>query len=140
MNPAVEQACQAGFELTDIENKVSEVADKFRQAQLRSDSRNLVAQKVVLDKRYDRERLLCESDDLLILYDCKRKAMLDWFIRKDTRRKMTQLEEDAQNCLKVWSPVTNEKYQPACAMLSRNTAILAAAVRPVLGLCSAISE
>lgn len=139
LHPALELACQAGFELADIERKLSEVADISRRMHLHSESRNLLAQKVVLDRRYDRERLLCESNDLLILYDCKQKAMVDWLIRKDTRRTMTHFEEDAQNCLNVWSPVTEEKYQPTCAMLSRNIAILASALRHTLSPCSAIS-
>ena len=136
LHPAVEQACRAGFEPADIESKLSEVVDEARRAQLRSQSRNLAARKVVLDTRYDRERLMCGSDDLLILYDCKREAMLDWLVRKDDeRQRLTHFEEDAQNCLKVWSPVSGEKYQPTCAMLSSNTAILSSAIRRVLGPC-----
>jgi hypothetical protein len=87
---------------------------------------------VVLDKRYDRERLLCESDDLLIVYDCKRRSMFDWFVRKNGKD-LTHFEEDAQTCVKNWPPASLDKYQPFCELLSINISILAAAIRQYLG-------
>lgn len=139
LDPAVELACHAGFKPADIANKLREVLDSFRQKQLRSESRNLAARKVVLDRRYERERLLCESDDLMIIYDCKLQLVLDWFIRKDKRRRLTHFEEDAQNCAMVWSPVCNEKYKPTCDMLSRKVAVLASAIRHFFGLFIVLS-
>ena len=139
LDPAWELAYHAGFDPADVANKLRKVLDSFRQRQLQSESRNLAARKVVLDRRYDRERLLCESDDLMVIYDCKRQTLIDWFIRKDKKRKLTHFEEDAQNCVMVWSPVCSEKYKATCDMLSRKVAVLASAIRHFYGLLVVIS-
>ena len=140
LDPALELANHAGFDPVDIASKLSKVLDTFRLRQLRSESRNLAARKVVLDRRYSRERLLCESDDLVVIYDCKRQVMIDWFIRKDRKRRLTHFEEDALNCVMMWSPVCSEKYKATCDMLSRKVAVLASAIRHLYGLLAVIYE
>ncbi|KAL8592463.1 hypothetical protein ACOMHN_021405 [Nucella lapillus] len=133
VHPAVEAAWQAGFEPQDIENKLVRLSDPVRQRHLGSGVRNQCVVKVVLDKRYDRERLISESEDLVLLYDCRRQGLVDWFLRQDRRAKVTHFEDDAQNCLKVWSPVTDPRFKSSLLLMSSLTRLVAAAVRRFLG-------
>ena len=76
---------------------------------------------------------MCESDDLLIIYDVKREAVFDWFVRKDAQKRVNHFEEDAQNCVRVWSAIRDEKYEKVCDRLSKQVGILGAAIRSFLG-------
>ena len=71
------EAKQPGFEHEEVQNKVAEVIQPFRQKSLRNEMKNMVDKKIVLDYRNQDELLLCESDDIYFVYNCKQDQLED---------------------------------------------------------------
>ena len=94
----------------------------------RNPARNNTIKKTVLDKRWERQTLVCDSDDFVLMYDCKTPALQHWFVKKDCFQ-MTSLECDAFVNNKNWPSVDTEKYREACEHISHCLVSVAAVAR-----------
>ena len=67
-------------------------------------------EKIVLGYRSGNELLLCESDDVYFVYNCKRGELENWFIKLTSRDKITSYEEDEMiRDVAAWRPVDRKK-------------------------------
>ena len=54
--------------------------------------------------------LLCESDDVYFVYNCKKGQPVDWFITRTSRDKIkSHQEEDRTEDVAAWRQVDREK-------------------------------
>jgi len=129
-----DEAEQAGFSLTHIQDAVGEVFDKRRQRSLRDPDRNLKLTKVVLDKRgNNREELICESDDYVLQFDCQQQQLVNWYIKDGKRYRERGYVIDQEDCLMRWPNVPADHYLKEQRQAHRSLQILAAVVRVYLG-------
>ena len=63
-----------------------------------------------MDHRKGHEVLLCESDDVHFVYNCKKGQPEDWFITRTSRDKIkSHQEEDRTGDVAAWRQVDREK-------------------------------
>ena len=77
-----------------IRGKLSGLRDKSLQRHITILSRNKTIEKVALHRCWNRDTLVCESDDLFFQFDLKKRILQHWFVKQDCR-KMTALENEA---------------------------------------------
>ena len=68
---------------------------------------------------------MCESDDFIFQFDCKKRLLQQWFVKQD-RRKMTALENEAVFVVTNWVSEDTSKYTEelevlSCCLLTVNT-------------------
>ena len=95
---------------------------------VRNPARNNTIKKTVLDKRLERDSLICDSDDFLFMYDCKTVVLQHWFVKKDCLQ-MTSRECDATVNNTNWPSVDTEKYREECEHISHCLVAVAAVAR-----------
>ena len=85
--------------------------------------------KIVLDYRNNDELLLCESDDIYFVYNCKQDQLEDWFIKRTSRSKITSYQEgEIIRDISAWRPVDRGKC-PVCERLTSDLRALSAMVK-----------
>ena len=92
-----------------IRGKFSGLSDKSLQRRITNLSRNKTIEKVALHRCWNRETLVCESDDSIFQFDCKKRLLQHWFVKQD-RRKMTALENEAVFVVTEWVSEDTSKY------------------------------
>ena len=127
-------AKQARCEPEEVKNKVARVIQPFRQRSLRNEIIFLDFKKIVLDYRNNDELLLCKSDDIYFVYNCKEDQLEDWFIKHHTSRSkiMSYQQGEIIGDISAWRPVDRGKY-PVCERLTSDLRALSAMVRFYLG-------
>ena len=69
-----------------IRGKLSGLRDKSVQRRITNLLRNKTIEKVALHRCWNRETLVCESDDFIFQFDCKKRILQHWFVKQDLRR------------------------------------------------------
>ena len=69
-----------------------------------------ISREITTDHRNGHEVLLCESDDVYFVYNCKKGQPEDWFITRTSRDKIkSHQEEDRTGDVAAWRQVDREK-------------------------------
>ena len=92
-----------------IRGKLSGLSDKSVQRFITNLSRNKTIEKVALHRCWNRETLVCESDDFIFQIDLKKRILQHWFIKQDCRN-MTALENEAVFVVTNWASEDTSKY------------------------------
>ena len=100
-----------------IRGKLSGLSDKSVQRRITNLSRNKTIEKVALHRRWNRETLVCESDDFIFQFDLKKHILRHWFIKQDCR-KMAALENEAVFVVTNWASEDTSKYTEELEFLS----------------------
>ena len=85
-----------------IRGKLSGLRDKSVQRRITNLSRNKTIEKVALHTCWNRETLVCESDDFIFKFDLKKRILQHWFVQQDCR-KMTALENESVFVVTNWA-------------------------------------
>ena len=101
-----------------IRGKLSGLRDKSVQRRITKLLRNKTIEKVALHRCWNRETLVCESDDFIFQFDCKKRILQHWFVKQD-RRKMTALENEAVFVVTNWVSEDTAKYTKELEFPSR---------------------
>ena len=64
-----------------IRGKLSGLSDKSVQRRITNLSKNKTIEKVALHRCWNRETLVCESDDFIFQFDLKKRILRHWFIK-----------------------------------------------------------
>ncbi|KAK7491283.1 hypothetical protein BaRGS_00017554 [Batillaria attramentaria] len=88
-------------------------------------------QKVVLDTRLNREKLFCDSDDIVMTFDLLTKER-HWFLKQKPWR-LTEFKRDTMNCILGWAPVDTAPFSELCEDLEKDLVVCALMVRYLLG-------
>ena len=56
------------------------------------------------------EGLICESDDIVVLYDSRIQAVCHWFVKQD-RCRLKEKELEVLHCLSKWTPANPVKHR-----------------------------
>ena len=100
-----------------IRGKLSGLSDKSVQRRITNLSRNKTIEKVALHRRWNRETLVCESDDFIFQFDLKKHILQHWFAQQDCR-KMTALENESVFVVTNWASEDTAKYTEELKFLS----------------------
>ena len=100
-----------------IRGKLSGLRDKSVQRRITNLSRNKTIEKVALHRCWNRETLVCESDDFIFQFDVKKRILQHWFVQQDCR-KMTALENEAVFVVTNWASEDISKYTEELEFLS----------------------
>ena len=100
-----------------IRGKLSGLSDKSVQRRITNLSRNKTIEKVALHRCWNRETLVCESDDFIFQFDLKKCIMQHWFVKQDCR-KMTARENEAVFVVTDWASGDTSKYTQELEFLS----------------------
>ena len=100
-----------------IRGKLSGLSDKSVQRRITNLSRSETIEKVALHRCWNRETLVCESDDLIFQFDLKKRILHHWFVKQDCR-KMTALENEAVFVVTNWAWEDTAKYTEELEFLS----------------------
>ena len=108
-----------------IRGKLSGLSDKSVQRRITNLSRNKTIEKVTLHRCWNRDTLVCESDDFFFHFDLKKRILQHWFVKQDCR-KMTALENEAVFAVTNWasedtSKSTEELEFLSCCLLTVTT-------------------
>ena len=60
---------------------------------------------------------MCESDDFLFHFDCKKRVLQHWFVKQDCK-KMAALENEAVFVVTNWASEDRSKYTEELKFLS----------------------
>ena len=91
-----------------IRGKLSGLSDKSVQRRITNLSRNKTIEKVALRRCWNRETLVCESDDFIFQFDLKKRILQHLFVKQDCR-KMTALENEAVFVVTSWASEDTSK-------------------------------
>ena len=101
-----------------IRGKLSGLSDKSVQRRITNLSRNKTIEKVALNHGcWNREALVCESDDFIFQFDLKKRILQHWFVQQDCR-KMTALENESVFVVTNWASEDTAKYTEELKFLS----------------------
>ena len=62
---------------------IGRIMDRGLQRRLTSKTRNKTFRKTLVDTRLRRPRLLCESDNIVVIYDSTEKEVFHWFVKME---------------------------------------------------------
>ena len=104
---------ETGYDKQTVKEYVGEIRDRGLLHRLKDSNRNKAFRKIVLDYRFHEKSLICDSDDIAIIYDCQTQTVSHWFI-KDHSRRLHDDENNAVCFLKQWGPADRRKYREEC--------------------------
>lgn len=126
-------ATELGYDAEELKTYVCSLTDRPKLTQLRDARRNKCIRKGVVDTRGGREVLICESEDIVLHYDCKTEER-GWFIKPSSNNQpRTAREDDLLSCLYRWPQVDDPKYDHHFMELDKDLVITAKLVRLLLG-------
>ena len=90
----------------------------------------------MLDKRRNRESLVAESDDLVMVYDVQSGNVPCWYVKQDPHarasRALNRVVEEHLDNVKQWTPADPLIYASQLHTLRDNLRIVTAAMRDIL--------
>ncbi|KAK7495473.1 hypothetical protein BaRGS_00013171 [Batillaria attramentaria] len=76
---------KCGYDSDQVLQYVGELTDKALQHRLKDGRRNVAFRKLIVDDRQQSERLMCESDDIVLGYNCVSDNAY-WFVKHGVKR------------------------------------------------------
>jgi hypothetical protein len=79
----------AGFNPAVVKSSVANFTARLMQRRLRDSERNNTFRKVAVQETESARVLLCESDDIVLVYSCQSQwddCAVHWFVKQDERR------------------------------------------------------
>lgn len=110
---------------------IGSVTDKPLLRRLKYKHRNTDFRKTVLDTRTPEHFLLCDSDDIVIMYNCSSKRVHHWFV-KQTRSKLISIERECMDNIKRWEPPDRDCTDDVTAA-THQLHYLSSVIRDLLG-------
>ena len=98
--------------LKETKECIGKTMDRGLQRQLRSKTRNKAFRKTVVDTRLRRPRLLCESDDIVVVYDSTEKRVFRWFVKMEDGE-LTARERNFLHNIQRWESQDRGLYAEA---------------------------
>ncbi|KAK7496146.1 hypothetical protein BaRGS_00012556 [Batillaria attramentaria] len=124
----------SGFDIQDIKTRVRELATKVQPSFLKMERRNAKLIKIAMDTRQNKQMLVGQSDDFVVVRDCKQNKAYHWFFWRSPR-KMTNEEVDIMTCLRLYRlyPADCEKHVEEVNKLQKDLDMLNGVVKECLG-------
>jgi len=132
----VSVAVDWGYDMPHFRTQLRKVKDRTVHDNLCSMQRNNRFSKIVLDKRGDNETLVGETDDMIMLYNCKTTGACFWYVKQDLqklagRTAITIVDEHVWN-VQRWPPADHQIYGSQFDELYDHLGVVTDAVRYLL--------
>ena len=108
------------------------IMDRGLQRRLGTKTRNKAFRKTVVDSRLRRPRLLCESDDIVVVYDSTEKQVFHWFVKMEDGE-LTTGERNFLHNIQRWEPPDRGRYAEAIIEAKEELEFIGAMIRYLLG-------
>ncbi|XP_070177936.1 uncharacterized protein [Littorina saxatilis] len=129
-----QRALDFGYNLPSIKKYVSELKDRSAVRSVKNVHRNNSFRRVVRDNTGDRQSLLCETDDFVLIKDCSSDDLPGtyWMIKQATRHMLPE-EQGYLDNLRHGSPVDRGKFKDNLRTVLHEVAVLRNVTRFYLG-------
>lgn len=125
-------ASETGYTLEEIKTRVGTITNPSRQRQLKDSKRNTRIMKGVVDRRGQREMVICHSEDFVFYYDCKTRDR-GWLIKSPPGQPASRRESDCFHCLMTFPPTTDACYDHCLQQMNKDLIVATKLVKLLLG-------
>jgi len=110
---------------------IGSIVDKAVLRRLKDRRRNHAFRKIVLDYLHPDRLLLCDSDDIVVMFNCTTRRVHHWFI-KQPNAKLVEVERSCLDHLKRWEPPDGGLDEHDVIEATNQLAFLSSVIRDLL--------
>ena len=111
---------------------IGKIMGRGLQRRLRSKTRNKAFRKPVVVTRLRRPLLLCELDDIVVVYDSSKKQVFHWFVNMEDGE-LTARERNFLHNIQRWEPLDCGRCTEAIIEATKELESIGAMIRYLLG-------
>jgi len=110
---------------------IGTIRDKSVLQRLKDRRRNLAFRKIVLNTIHPDHLLLCDSDDIVVMFNCVTRRVHHWFV-KQPDNKLIDVERTCLDRLKRWEPPDTDLGEDDVSEATKQLHFLRTVIRSLL--------